>query len=152
MTYVIENKTFDEIDVGDTGSVAKTLTEEDIRLFAAASSDINPMHLDPEFAAKTPFKKVIGHGMWTGSLISAVFGTKLPGPGSIYLQQSIKFIKPVYIGDNITAEVVVAEKKPEKKIIVFNCRCFNQQGETVASGVAEVAAPREKIKYEVSAK
>jgi acyl dehydratase len=90
------------------------------------------------------FKDVIGHGMWSGSLISTVLGTKLPGPGTIYLSQSLKFSRPVYIGDEITVSVTIVEKK-DKNRLVLECKCTNQKNETVTSGVAEVIAPSEKL-------
>ena len=142
---LIENRTFDEIAPGDEASVTRTLSEEDIQLFALVSGDVNPAHLDPDFAATDMFHRVIAHGMWGGGLISAVLGTQLPGPGSIYVSQSLRFLRPVCVGDTITASVRVTEKRPEHCTIVLDCRCRNQNGEEVISGQAEVRAPREKI-------
>ena len=84
----IENRTFDEINVGDTALLERTLTEQDIKLFAVMSGDINPAHVDPEYAMSSRFREVIGHGMWSGALISTVLGTDFPGPGTIYLSQT----------------------------------------------------------------
>ena len=92
---MIENRTFDEIRVGDTASMTRTLREEDIKLFALVSGDVNPTHLDADFAATDIYRRVIAHGMWGGGLISAVLGTELPGPGAVYLSQSLRFIRPV---------------------------------------------------------
>lgn len=142
---LIENRTFDEIVVGDEASVTRTLSEEDIQLFALVSGDVNPAHLDPDYAATDVFHRVIAHGMWGGGLISAVLGTRLPGPGSIYISQSLRFSRPVDLGDTITAHVRVAEKRPEECSILLDCRCVNQKGEEVITGEAEVRAPREKI-------
>ena len=120
---MIENRTFDEIAIGDSASLSHRLTEQDIELFALVSGDVNPAHLDPAYAETGLFHKIIGHGMWSGSLISAVLGTRLPGPGTIYLSQDLRFRAPVGLGDTITATVTAREKKPEKKRVVFDCAC-----------------------------
>jgi phosphotransacetylase/acyl dehydratase len=142
----IENRTFDEIRVGDTASLSRTLSAKDIQLFALASGDMNPAHLDADFAQTDFFQRIIAHGMWGGGLISAVLGTELPGPGTIYLGQSLRFTRPVDIGDVITASVTVTEKKPEGCVLVLDCRCVNQKGEAVTEGQAEVRAPCEKVR------
>src|SRR6516164_2797272 len=87
----IENRTFDELKVGDTASISRTLTQKDIELFAIMSGDVNPAHVDEEFAKSDMFQKIIAHGMWGGALISTVLGTELPGPGTIYVSQSLNF-------------------------------------------------------------
>lgn len=115
----LENRTFDEIQIGDSASLTRTLTEKDIQVFAIMSGDINPAHVDVEFAHSDMFHKIIGHGMWSGALISTVLGTQLPGPGTIYLSQTIRFKKPVAIGDVLTVKVTAIEKKPEKNRIIF---------------------------------
>ncbi|EPR10983.1 bifunctional enoyl-CoA hydratase/phosphate acetyltransferase [Sphingobium indicum IP26] len=143
---IIENRTFDEIEPGDTASLTRTLTERDIQLFALVSGDVNPAHLDADYAATDLFRRVIAHGMWGGGLISAVLGTELPGPGALYLSQSLRFTRPVGLGDTITASVTVVEKRPERGIVVFDCRCVNQAGEDVITGQAEVKAPTEKVR------
>ncbi|GER08472.1 phosphate acetyltransferase [Iodidimonas muriae] len=142
----IENKTFDEIEVGQSAELVRTLKAEDIELFAVMSGDVNPAHVDAEFARSDPFHKVIAHGMWGGALISAVLGTELPGPGTIYLNQSLSFRHPVGLGDKVTVRVTVREKKPEKKRLILDCLCLNQDGETVIKGEAEVIAPTEKVR------
>ena len=142
---MIENRVFDEIEVGDTASVCRTLTNEDIELFALVSGDVNPAHMDADYAATDLFRRVIAHGMWGGGLISAVLGTELPGPGAIYLSQSLRFVAPVGLGDTITASVTVTEKRPHHNILL-DCRCVNQDGEEVISGQAEVRAPTEKVR------
>ena len=143
---MIENRTFDEIAVGDTASLSRTLREEDIQLFALVSGDVNPAHLDADYAATDMFRRVIAHGMWGGGLISAVLGTELPGPGAIYLSQSLRFSRPVGVGDTITASVTVAEKRTEHGVVLFDCRCVNQADEEVISGRAEVKAPKDKVR------
>ncbi len=142
----IENKTFDEIKVGDSASLVRTLTPEDVQLFAIMSGDVNPAHVDEEYARSDLFRKIIAHGMWGGALISTVLGTRLPGPGAIYLGQTLKFLKPVGLGDTVTVAVTVAGKDPEKHRVTLDCRCTNQKGEVVITGSAQVVAPTEKVK------
>jgi len=143
---VIENRTFDEIAVGESASLSRTLSKDDIALFAVMSGDVNPAHLDEPYAEHSMFHRIIGHGMWGGALISTVLGTRLPGPGTIYLGQDLRFRKPVGIGDTITVTVAAKEKQPEKRIVIFDCRCLNQRGEEVITGTATVMAPAEKIR------
>jgi phosphate acetyltransferase/phosphate butyryltransferase len=142
----IENKTFDEIAIGDSASLVRTLKPEDIKLFAVMSGDVNPAHVDEEFARSDMFHKIIAHGMWGGALISTLLGTKLPGPGTIYQGQTLKFIKPVALGDTVTVTATVSSKDPEKHCVAFDCCCQNQKGEVVISGTAQVIAPTEKVK------
>ncbi len=142
----LENHTFDEIKVGDSDSLTRTLTEKDIQVFAIMSGDINPAHVDAEFAQSDMFHKIIGHGMWGGALISTVLGTQLPGPGTLYVSQSLHFKKPVALHDTITVTVTALEKKPEKNRVVFSCCCRNQHNDIVIEGNAEVIAPTKKIR------
>ncbi len=141
----VENVTFDEIQIGQSASLSRQLTLTDVELFATVSGNINPAHLDPKFAADSRFQKVIGPGMWSGSLISGVLGTTLPGAGSLYAGQSLQFRRPVGLGDIVTATVTVIEKRPAKNIVVFDCVCTNQDGEVVVLGTAEVIAPTQKV-------
>ena len=143
---LIENRTFDEIAIGDSASLSRSLSKDDIALFAVMSGDVNPAHLDEPYAEASMFHRIIGHGMWGGSLISTVLGTRLPGPGTIYLGQDLSFRKPVGLGDTITVTVTAKEKRPEKHIVVFDCRCVNQKGEEVITGTAVTLAPTEKIR------
>ena len=143
---MIENRTFAEIKVGDTASVTRTLSLKDIQLFALVSGDVNPAHLDSEFAETDFFRRIIAHGMWGAGLLSAVLGTELPGPGTIYLGQSLRFLRPVGVGDHITASVTVTATQPDRSIVLLDCRCVNQNGETVITGEAEVKAPTDKIR------
>jgi phosphate acetyltransferase len=142
----LENRTFDEINIGDSASLIRTLTEKDIQVFAIMSGDINPAHVDIEYAQSEMFHKIIGHGMWGAALISTVLGTQLPGPGTIYVGQTLRFKKPVAIGDTLTVKVTVIEKTPEKKRVIFSCECRNQKDEIVMEGQAEVVAPTKKIR------
>ncbi len=142
----IENRTFDEIQIGDSASLKKRLTMEDIKLFAVMSGDVNPAHVDEDYASSSRFHEIIAHGMWGGALISTVLGTQLPGPGTIYLQQSLSFSHPVGLGDVLTVTVTVKEKQAAHHHVLFDCRCINQNGEDVVNGAAKVIAPTEKIK------
>ncbi|HEX2941657.1 MAG TPA: bifunctional enoyl-CoA hydratase/phosphate acetyltransferase [Rhodopila sp.] len=142
---MIENRTFDEIAVGDSASLSHTISQQDIDLFAVVSGDVNPAHMDPAYAATDMFHKVIAHGMLGAGLISSVLGTKLPGPGTIYLGQDLKFLRPVGIGDTITAVLTVTEKDVGQKNLVLDCLCTNQAGEAVITGTARVRAPTEKV-------
>lgn len=142
----IENKTFGEIDIGQTAQISKVLTKKDIQIFAIMSGDINPAHLDEDYASSDIFKKIIAHGMWGGSLISTVLGTKLPGPGTIYKKQTLNFLRPVTIGDNLIVKLEVIAKDVSKHSIKLSCVCTNQNGDQVITGEAEVIAPVEKIK------
>ena len=145
MTDTIENFPFEELTVGQTAQMARTLTREDIAVFAAASLDTNPAHLDDEYAKNTLFGEVIVHGMWSAGLISAAIGTKLPGVGTIYLGQDLQFRRPVKISDTITAQITVLEKDEAKKRVVLETLVINQNGEKVVVGKATVLAPAEKI-------
>ena len=145
-TKFIENRTYDEIKVGDSATLVRTLRPEDIQLFAVMSGDVNPAHVDPEYAHSSMFEEVIAHGMWGGALISTVLGTEFPGPGTIYISQTLRFSRPVKVGDTITIKITCTKKFDHNKHIVFDCLCTNQDGLKVISGEAEVLAPSEKIK------
>ena len=141
----IENRTFDEIKLGDTASLVRTLTHKDIELFAVMSGDINPTHLDDAFAKSDMFHKVVAHGMWSGALISTVLGTQLPGPGTIYVDQSLHFREPIGLGDTITVTVKVRDKIEGNAPGHFRLPGRQSKGEEVITGTAEVIAPTEKI-------
>src|SRR5579862_2736179 len=143
----LTNRTFDELNVGDSASLVRIVGRDDIELFAAVSGDVNPAHLDKVFASTDLFGHIVAHGMWTGALISALLGTRLPGPGTIYLGQDLRFRKPVAPGDTITATVTVQEKRPEKRIVILNARCTNQSGDEVLTGTATVIAPATKVTW-----
>ena len=142
----IENRVFDEIKVGDSANLTRTLTRRDIEIFAAMSGDINPIHTDAEFAGHDLFHHIIAHGMWGGALISTVLGTELPGPGTIYRSQTLTFLRPIVVGDTVVVSVAVREKKVEDKSILLQCRVTNQDGQVAIDGLAEVIAPPEKVK------
>ena len=142
----MENVTFDELEVGHSARLLRTVTLEDIQAFAAVSGDINPAHLNAEYADATMFHGVIAHGMLGAALISALFGTRFPGPGTIYLGQELKFTRPVRIGDTLTVLATVAEKDNEKKRVKMDCLVTNQQGEVVLKGEAKLMPPTQKVK------
>jgi len=130
------------IQVGDSASLSKTFTESDVYTFAEISGDHNPLHVDAAFAASTRFGRQLVHGMLTAGLISAVLGTQLPGPGCIYLKQTLNFRAPVYFGDTITATVTVTKARQDKPIITLETVCKNQAGEEVMDGEAVLVAPK----------
>lgn len=142
---LLENRPITDIEVGQTATYSKTLTEQDVILFAACSGDVNPVHLDKAYAATTTFGEPIGHGMWTGALVSAAIATRLPGPGSVYRSQSLQFKHPVKIGDVVTVTLTVADIKERVKLVTLDCEAHNQEGKLIAKGVAEVIAPTEKL-------
>jgi phosphotransacetylase/acyl dehydratase len=144
---LLENRTYEELQPGDSASLTRTLTKDDIDVFAILSGDVNPAHLDEAYARETPFNKVIAHGMWGGTLISTILGTRLPGPGTIYVGQTLRFMRPVRLGDVITVTVTVKEKR-DKQMVLLGCECTNQQGKTVITGEAEVMAPAQKVRRE----
>lgn len=139
------NKTFDEIHLGDSASLKRTLMPEDVKLFAVLTGDVNPAVVDPSFSESGMFREVIAHGMWSGSLISTVLGTHFPGPGTILVDQSLHFARPVTIGDTITITVTAKQKFEHNKHVIFDCVCTNQEGLQVVRGSAEILAPLEKV-------
>ncbi len=142
---ILRNRTFDELVVGDTASIERTLAQQDIQLFAVLSGDFNPTHIDPDFAASTCYSGVIAHGMWGGALISAVLGTRLPGPGTVYLGQTLRFLAPVKLGDRLTVQVTVTALDPGERRVTLACSCTNQDGKVVIEGEAKVIAPDQRI-------
>jgi acyl dehydratase len=138
----LNSLSIDEIKIGDKAETKKIFTEADVLDFAKISTDFNPAHVDKKYAEKTMFKKQIVHGMLVGSLFSSLFGVELPGLGSIYTKQSLKFTKPVYFGDEITATVIVKELIIERNRVVFDCIAKNQDDEIVIIGEAEIMPPK----------
>ncbi len=134
--------TIAEISLGDQASFQKTITETDVYLYAGITGDNNPAHINEVAAAESRFKGRIAHGMLVSGLISAVLGVQLPGPGTIYLGQELKFTAPVKFGDTIKAEVEVVEKRDEKNILKLKTTCTNQDGTVVIEGMATVMPPK----------
>lgn len=139
--------TMDEVAVGDIAEVSYTVTAETIREFVTASGDDNPIHSDQTFAAGTRFGRVIAPGMLTGSFVSSVIGTRLPGPGTIYLSQSFRFLRPVYVGDRVTARVEVVERVAERNRLRLRTTCVNQAGDLLLEGEAWVLPSSTRIQY-----
>ncbi|MBR4876616.1 MAG: bifunctional enoyl-CoA hydratase/phosphate acetyltransferase [Rhodocyclaceae bacterium] len=142
----IENKTYDEIQVGDTAQLVRTLRPSDIHLFAVMSGDVNPTHVDTEFARSGQFREIVGHSMWGSALISTVLGTEFPGPGTVYVSQSLNFHRPITLGDTLTITITCKSKHDRDHHIIFDCLAVNQDGMKIIDGLAEVQAPTEKIK------
>jgi len=139
--------TIDSIAVGDSAQVTRRVTSGDIGEFVDAVGDHNPVHADREYAASTVFKEPIAPGIWTAGLISAVIGTRLPGPGAIYLSQDLRFLKPVKAGDSISARVEVLEVNREKNRVRLRTVCTNQRAEDVLTGEAVVMPSRVPVHY-----
>ena len=133
--------TIRELKIGDQASTAKTISESDVYLFAGITGDHNPAHVNEVYASQTRFGRRIAHGILSAGLISAVLAMKLPGPGNIYLGQELKFVRPVYFGDTITATCTVSELLPEKNIARLETVCTNQDGAAVIKGTATVMPP-----------
>jgi 3-hydroxybutyryl-CoA dehydratase len=138
---VVKGKSIRELKVGDSAQISKTITETDINDFAKVTGDFNPLHLDQAYAEKTIFKGRIAHGLLSVGLLSNVLGNILPGHGTIYLSQEVKFLAPVRIGDTISAKVEVVELIPEKNRVKFRTACVNQEGKIVVEGTAWAMPP-----------
>jgi 3-hydroxybutyryl-CoA dehydratase len=138
----MKGKTIDELNVGQTASFAKTISESDVYLFAGITGDFNPAHVNEAYAKNTAFKTRIAHGMLSAGLISNVLGNQLPGPGTIYMQQQLNFRAPVAIGDTVTATVEVIEILREIKRVRLKTVCTNQDGVVVLDGEALISPPR----------
>ncbi|HEU4366907.1 MAG TPA: MaoC family dehydratase [Methylomirabilota bacterium] len=141
-------RTIAELAPGDRAEITRVVEQADIGSFVEAVGDYNPVHSDPAYAAGTPFKAPIAPGIYTAGLISAVIGTRLPGPGAIYLSQSLKFVRPVKAGDTITARVEIIEVIGERNRIRLQTVCVNQHGDEVLSGEAWVMPSRTSVVYE----
>jgi len=140
----ISNYTYDEISIGQTARYTRTIGRREVVLFAAASGDVNPIHLDADYAAGSLFGEPIAHGILSASLISAAIALELPGPGVVYVSQSLRFLRPVRIGDELTAKLKVTAKRDDKRFVTLDCEIVNQHGKSVVSGEAVVLAPAEK--------
>ena len=135
-------KTIEELEVGQSARFSKTITETDVYGFAGITGDFNPAHVDEEYAKNTYFKERIAHGMLSASFISTVIGTMLPGPGTIYMEQNVRFMAPVKFGDTITAVAEVTEIIADKKRVRLKTTCTNQEGTIVVDGEALASPPR----------
>lgn len=135
-------KTINEMKVGDAAEFAKTVSESDIYLYAGVTGDLNPAHINEAYAQGTFFKTRIAHGMLTAGYISAILGTQLPGPGTVYMKQELRFLAPVRIGDTVKARVEVTEIIKEKNRAALKTTCMNQDGELILEGQALVSPPK----------
>ncbi|TAN60009.1 MAG: enoyl-CoA hydratase, partial [Magnetospirillum sp.] len=145
MVEMMHNMTFAEIKIGDSATLTRTCSMKDVELFGVATGDLNPTHYSAESAEKfAHHRKVLAHSMWGGSLLSALLGNELPGPGTVYRSQDIEFETPVEVGDSVTVTVTVTEKSAPTTV-VFDCLAVNQKGETLFTGRARVQAPLEKV-------
>jgi phosphate acetyltransferase len=142
---LISNLTFDELSLGQHDEIAHLLTLADIQRFALVSGDLNPAHVDADYAQGTRFHTVIAHGMWAGALISRLLGTRFPGPGTIYIGQELRFLRPVHVGDTLTVRCTVKAMEAESRRVTMDCIVSNQRGEAVVTGDAIVRAPTEKV-------
>ncbi|MCG8470494.1 MAG: MaoC family dehydratase [Desulfobacterales bacterium] len=140
----MKGKSIDEMAVGDSAEVAKTISESDVYTFAGVTGDFNPAHVNEHYASGTFFKKRIAHGMLSAGLISSVLGTHMPGPGAVYISQELNFRAPVYIGDTITARAEVKEVLKEKNRVRLETTCINQDGTVVIDGSALMSPARRR--------
>ncbi len=149
MTDWIENRPLAELRIGDTATLTRSFTREDLQTFALVSGDVNPAHVDAEYAASDEFHAVVAHGMWSAALISSVLGTQLPGPGTVYAGQDLRFLRPVFVGDTVRVTVTVtaiepaAQKPPQARL---SCSVVNQRDEPVVEGEAVVFVPQAKVR------
>lgn len=148
---VLQNKTFDEIAIGDTAFIERTLTSQDIRVLALLTGYAGSEESESDAGATAHLQGMIAHGMWGGALVSAVLGTRLPGPGTSYLAQTLKFLAPIRAGDTLTIHIEAVERDPATRKVRFKCRCTNRGGQTVIEGFADVIAPDRKISWSNSA-
>ena len=149
MTTFIQNHPLAELRIGDTASLTRTFTRDDVETFALMSGDVNPSHVDAEFAASDRFHGIVAHGMWSAALISTVLGTELPGPGTIYLGQDLQFHKPVFLGDSVRVTVTVSaidDASGHAPRATLHCEVVNQRNEIVVEGNAQVIVPTDKIR------
>ena len=146
MTLMLENRLFDEIVIGDHAEITRALTLDDIRAFASVTGDLNPAHLDAGYAAASPMHGLVAHGQWAVALIAAVLGTRLPGPGTLFVRQHFDFLAPARPGDTLTARVNVTARESMHKHLTLACACNNQRGELLLRGEVEVSAPRLKLR------
>lgn len=132
---------FEDLSIGQSATLTKTITAKDLELFGEVTGDLNPVHFDETYAATTQFKKRIAHGMLTGSLFSTLLGTQLPGAGSIYVGQTLSFKRPVFLNDTLTVSIEVSTLEDKKRLVTLNCSIKNQDNKVVVTGEAQAIAP-----------
>lgn len=143
MSFILEHLPIEEIKTGMKASYSQTITDADVKSFSGISGDKNPIHMDENYAEKSHFKKRIAHGLMSASYFSALFGTKIPGEGCVYVSQSLEFKRPVYIGDTVTATVIVEKIDLKKRRVFFRTIC-EVNNKLVIDGKAELFVPRER--------
>ena len=146
---LVDNVPYDALEVGQKATFVRQVTEREVQLFAEVSGDRNPVHLDADYAAGTAFRERIAHGMLTGAFVSAAIASTLPGPGSVYVGQNLRFLRPVKLGDTLTVELEVLEKLPKNRVRI-STRVLGSNGKAVVDGEAEVLAPSEKLSVRLS--
>ncbi len=146
---LVENVPYDALEVGQKATFVRQVTEREVQLFAEVSGDRNPVHLDADYAAGTAFRERIAHGMLTGAFVSAAIASTLPRPGSVYVGQNLRFLRPVKLGDTLTVELEVLEKLPKNRVRI-STRVLGSNGKAVVDGEAEVLAPSEKLSVRLS--
>ena len=144
----MRGRTIAELAIGDFVELSRVAAPDNVASFLTAIGDDNPVHSDSAFAATTSFERPIAPGMWTAGLLSAAIGTMLPGPGSIYIKQDLKFLRPVYLGDVITARIEVVEVIADRNRVRLATSCANADGETVLAGEAWVLPPQRPVSYD----
>jgi phosphate acetyltransferase len=142
---LIENHPFNELAVGDNASVVRTVTVDDLRLFAAATGDTNPNMLDPEFADSSIYREVVAHGMWSGAMLVNLLGSELPGLGTILVDQNLRYLRPIMVGDTVTFKITVERKYERTQHVLFDAEVILESGQRAVTGTLEVLAPSEKI-------
>ncbi|MBC8784546.1 MaoC family dehydratase [Pseudomonas fluorescens] len=145
--YNFGGLTIDQVEVGMQAFYSHTITDADVKSYAGLSGDNNPVHMSDEYAEASRFKARIAHGLYSAGFFSALFGTRLPGPGCVYLSQNLRFKKPVYLGDTVVAEICVTSINAAKKIVFFNTIC-RVKGKVVIEGEAEIYIPRPSVRLE----
>ncbi len=145
---ILQNRCFDEINIGDTASVSRTLSLRDVQLFAAVSGDISPTQLDSELDRQLGPSDLAAHGMWLGAQVSGLLGNQLPGPGTVHSGQDLEFLATVPIGEQVTITITATAKDPASRRVIFDCRGVNGRGETIMTGTARVIAPLVKVTME----
>lgn len=130
---------------GQTAEFSRTITETDIQIFAGLSGDFNPVHVDKEYACNTFFQERIAHGLLTASFLSRLLGMHLPGPGSVYVSQTLFFTKPVYIGDTVTAQAEITDTKERERLVMIKTTCVNQKSHAVLKGEAVMKLPKKEV-------
>ena len=144
-TELVENRPFSEIKIGDSATVTRTITLDDLKLFAAATGDANPAMIDPQFADSSIYREVVANGMWSGAMLVNLLGCQLPGLGTILVDQNLRFLRPIMVGDTATFKITVERKYERTQHVLFDAEVILESGLRAITGTLEVLAPTEKI-------